>query len=155
MPIRPARAEDAEVLSDLAFRSKAHWGYADDFMEACRDELTYTPEQVASGDFHVLDSDGRIAGFYALTKISPDTAELEAMFVEPERIGEGCGRALMQDALSRAGSLEHIQRLVIQADPHAAEFYRRAGATLIGERPSDSIRGRTLPLFEIRIHKEH
>lgn len=31
--IRRARADEAGTLSELAFRSKAHWGYDDDFME--------------------------------------------------------------------------------------------------------------------------
>ena len=34
-------------------------------------------------------------------------------------------------------------------DPNAADFYESAGARLIGERPSDSIEGRMLPLYEI------
>jgi hypothetical protein len=33
--IRDARPDEAALLSDLAMRSKAHWGY---------DELTFTPD---------------------------------------------------------------------------------------------------------------
>ena len=146
--IRAATGEDAGILSDLAFRSKAHWGYDDAFMEACRAELTYAPEQLDAGGFWVLEDDGGIRGFYGLVKVSPDTLELEAMFVEPDAIGRGCGRALMAHALDefRASGLA---RLIIQADPNATEFYEAAGATLIGERPSDSVEGRRLPLYEI------
>ena len=149
MQIRRAEALEAPRLSELALRSKAHWGYSDDFMRACTDELTYTPEEVASGRFHVLEDDGELCGFYALVKISPTALELEAMFVEPEQIGRGYGRALMEHALAEARGTEHIERLVIQADPNASRFYEGAGGRLIGERPSDSIRGRMLPLYEI------
>ena len=38
--IRDASPGDCEALSALAFSSKAHWGYDDAFMAACRDELT-------------------------------------------------------------------------------------------------------------------
>jgi hypothetical protein len=37
--IRPAQADEVEALTALALRSKAHWGYDDAFMEACRAEL--------------------------------------------------------------------------------------------------------------------
>lgn len=149
MEIRPASAEDAARLSDLAFRAKAHWGYDDDFMARCRDELTYTPEQLDAGGFWVLEDGGQACGFYGLTKISPDAMELEAMFVEPRQIGRGYGRALMDHARARFAD-SGLARLVIQADPNAAAFYEAAGATLIGERPSDSVRGRMLPLYEIK-----
>lgn len=148
MHIRPATADDAGALSALAFHSKAHWGYSKAFMDACRDELTYPPEQLAAGGFQVAERDGAVIGFYGLVKISPDTLELEAMFVDPDSIGQGVGRALMAHALE-AFAASGLARLVIQADPHAAAFYERAGGVLIGERPSDSIEGRMLPLYEI------
>ncbi|MDZ7669738.1 MAG: GNAT family N-acetyltransferase [Gammaproteobacteria bacterium] len=153
MEIRAAETSEAERLSDLAQRSKAHWGYSDAFMEACRDELTYTPEQLAAGGFRVLEDDGEVRGFYALTKVSPDALELEAMFVEPEHIGRGYGRALMDHALAEFEATE-LSRLIIQADPNAAPFYEHAGALLIGERASASIEGRSLPLYEINLDRK-
>jgi GNAT superfamily N-acetyltransferase len=147
--IRPAKGDEAVLLGELALRSKAHWGYSEEFMDACTAELTYTPEEVAAGGFRVLEDDGDVRGFYALIKISPNTLELAAMFVDPGHIGRGYGRALMQHALAEARETDHIERLVIQADPNACGFYERAGARLIGERASDSIAGRVLPLYEI------
>lgn len=35
--MRDAAATDLALLSEIAFRSKAHWGYETVFMEACRD----------------------------------------------------------------------------------------------------------------------
>lgn len=148
MEIRPATADEAEALSALAFRAKAHWGYPDDFMAACRAELTYAPEEVRSGGFHVAEEDGRICGFYALAKVSPTAMELDALFVEPQQVGRGCGRALLEHAVN-ACRLAGAERLVIQADPNATGFYERHGAVRIGERPSDSVPGRQLPLYEI------
>ncbi len=34
--IRAARPGEADALSALCLRSKAHWGYDDDFLERCR-----------------------------------------------------------------------------------------------------------------------
>jgi hypothetical protein len=41
--IRRAQVDEAGLLSDLAFRSKAHWGYPPDWLELWRPELTVTP----------------------------------------------------------------------------------------------------------------
>ncbi len=44
--IRPARADEARELGEPAFRSKAHWGYGAAFMEACREDLAVTEDDV-------------------------------------------------------------------------------------------------------------
>ncbi len=41
--IRPVDASEAAIISELAMRSKAHWGYSPEFVEACRAELSHTP----------------------------------------------------------------------------------------------------------------
>jgi hypothetical protein len=41
--IRPLGIEELPALSALCFRSKAVWGYDNDFMEACRRELSIEP----------------------------------------------------------------------------------------------------------------
>lgn len=148
MNIRAAEPDEAELLSELARRSKAHWGYSEAFMESCREELSYTPEQLAAGGFWVLEDDDDVRAFYALSKISPDAMELDAMFVEPGHLGRGYGRALMEHARAEFDATG-LSRLVIQADPNAAPFYEHAGARQIGERASERIEGRTLPLYEI------
>jgi GNAT superfamily N-acetyltransferase len=117
-------------------------------MERCRGELTYTPEQIAAAGTWLAADGAQVLGFYALTKVSPDTLELDALFVEPGHIGTGIGRALMQHALAQFDA-SGLARLIIQADPNAAGFYEAAGARRIGESPSQSIEGRMLPLYEI------
>jgi hypothetical protein len=46
---RLARRAEAPLLSDLALRSKRHWGYDDDFMNRCRRQLMVDPDQIARG----------------------------------------------------------------------------------------------------------
>jgi hypothetical protein len=43
------------------------------------------------------------------------------------------------------------ERLTILADPNTAGFYERSGAVRIGDAPSDAVRGRRLPLYELRL----
>lgn len=143
---------DAGALSGLALRSKAHWGYSQEFIAACRAELTYAPERMCEPgtSFVVAEVAGTIVGFYALARLSPAEAELEALFVEPDHIRRGIGRRLMEDALQRARTMA-IRRIVIQGDPNAADFYRATGAVQVGTRESASIPGRILPLFAVSI----
>jgi len=76
--------------------------------------------------------------------------DLETLFVEPARIGTGVGRALIEHVKSEALA-RGAQVLLIQGDPHAAQFYRGAGAEHVGARPSESVPGRSLPLFAIEL----
>ena len=143
MHIRPARADEAPSLTELALRSKAHWGYDDDFMARCRDELTITPADVGRVD--VAELDGAVVGMVRL-----EGAAVEDLFVEPSVIGTGVGRALFRHVVRRAAA-EGVEVLTIDADPHAEGFYRSMGATRVGEAPSGSIPGRLLPRLEVAV----
>ena len=148
--VRSARASEAKALSELAFRSKAHWGYSDAFMQSCRNELTYTPQQIESErfSFAVADANGSTVGFYALEQLSPDEVELEALFVEPHCIGKGYGRTLVAHAKDQAAKMG-ARSLLIQGDPNAERFYKAVDGVPVGTRESGSVRGRYLPLFKI------
>ncbi len=112
--------------------------------------MTYAESQIESAryEFYVCESEGKITGFYALELLGPDNAELEALFVDPEMIGRGFGRTLIEHAKTRAIILG-IRRIIIQGDPNAQAFYEAAGGVRDGQRESGSIPGRILPIFRI------
>lgn len=146
--IRKAAPEEASLLSALAFRSKAYWGYDAAFMEACREDLTLSREKVLEHPTYFLEADGDILGFYNLEHISGEEVELGYLFVEPNAIRNGYGGKLVQHARKTAKRLGY-KFITIQGDPNAGGFYENCGATLVGNRPSTSIAGRELPLFRI------
>ena len=150
--IREAVADDAACLSLLAIRSKAHWGYSAEFMDACVDELSVSPGHIENCDFHyvVAEVHEQVAGFYALEGLSGDEIELGALFVDPDHIGTGVGKTLVETAKLHAVNLG-AHKLNIQGDPNAEKFYRAAGAELTGSKASDSIPGRFLPTFQISL----
>ncbi len=150
--IKSVTATDAQSISEIAFRSKASWGYSDDFMRACRNELTYRASTIESSDFEfwAYRDKEEILGFYALEFGAADFAELEALFVDPEHFGTGIGRALMAHATNRVQA-RRVLRILIQSDPYADAFYSALGAIRVGQRESESIAGRFLPLLEISI----
>lgn len=150
--IRAATVDDVATLSALAFRSKAHWGYSLEFMAACKAELTYSAEMISAPQYHfyVCEDGDDVVAFYALEVIASDQAELEALFVEPDRIGTGVGKLMMDHCKSVAVRLG-VSTLTIQGDPNAEAFFIAAGANAAGYRESSSIAGRQLPVFRIEL----
>lgn len=149
--IRPARAAEAGTLTDLALRSKAHWGYDAQFLEACRDELTVAANEVTRRRAMVADRDGHILGFTTLEG-EPPTGVLGMMFVDPQAIGQGIGRLLFEHTIATGRDLGFTQ-LTIDADPNAEPFYRAMGAVRIGNVPSGSIADRVLPQMIVTIQR--
>ena len=151
--IRRARPDEAETISDLAVRSKGHWGYDPAFLEACRDDLALTPEEVAASPVYVLENEHGIAGFYSLHVHDGGLAELDDLFVAPEAIGTGAGRRLWQHATATAFALGCTE-MDIQSDPHAEGFYRAMGAHRVGDLESTVTPGRMLPLLRYALSRE-
>ena len=144
MHLRTPSPDEAELLTELCLRSKAVWGYDADFMQACRAELTIGPADLAQNTFRVATIDGEIVGVAQIAVTDGDDAELAKLFVAPGTIGTGVGKILFiwaADEARRRGA----KWLWIEADPDAAAFYRRMGATDAGSVPSGSIPGRFLP----------
>ena len=149
LKIRQGIPQDAPTLSDLAFRSKAHWGYDKKFMEDCREELTYRASNFPAIYFGVLE-DPMILGFYALDIHTNKQFELTALFVEPDYISHGYGKALLNHAKIQA-KVFGAKEMIVQSDPFAEKFYQSMGGINIGERESDSIPGRILPLLKFEL----
>lgn len=147
--IRPALPGEAAALSALAVRSKAHWGYDEAFLDACRDELATTADECDGIHVQVAERDGAPIGYYKLAG-QPPVGELADLFIDPPAIGSGAGARLLRHAIELGRSLSlHI--LTIDADPNAEAFYRRAGAVRVGSVASGSIPDRELPRLELRL----
>ncbi|MGH7540908.1 MAG: GNAT family N-acetyltransferase [Gemmatimonadota bacterium] len=133
-------------------RSKAVWGYDADFLADCRGELTVSPESIAAGRVWVREAGGRAVGFYTLSDpvsgggAGPEgpRAELLHLFIEPEAIGHGHGRALLAHAAERARALG-CRWMRVESDPDAEGFYVRHGGRRVGWAASPVRPGRRLP----------
>lgn len=150
MEIVRAEAGDAGVLTRISFAAKRHWGYPQRWIEGWREALTITPEFVRGNEVHVAVVDGEPAGFYALVGKGAEV-EVEHLWVLPERIGTGVGRAFFDHAMRRAAALG-AGSVRIEADPNAEGFYRRMGARRAGENVYEiEGRERVLPLLIVEI----
>jgi len=147
LTIRPARVEEADLLTDLGLRAKAVWGYNAGFLARCRAAMTVKAANIAARPHAVAELNGRIAGFYGFEP-EPDGVGLDYLFVEPDLIGRGVGRALWAHAVATARRLGH-RALIVVSDPNAEGFYLRMGCRRIGTRPSELEDGRQLPLLRL------
>jgi GNAT superfamily N-acetyltransferase len=150
--IRPACADEAEALSELAIRSKGHWGYDAAFLEACRAELTLAADDLTDSPAFVCDGPNGPVGFYCLDVRDAGDCELDALFVDPDFIGLGVGKRLWEHAVGQAAALG-CSEMTIQSDPFAERFYRAMGAERVGEMESLSVPGRMLPLLRYAIRR--
>jgi GNAT superfamily N-acetyltransferase len=146
--IRPALREEAATLTQIALDAKRHWGYPEYWIKHWESDLTISPDFIRDNHVYVAEKDGEIRGFYALC-VSGNKAELEHMWVTPGSIGTGIGKELFLDAMNRAATLE-VREIEISADPNAAGFYERMGASQIGEDDA-SIDGQVRKLPRLRI----
>lgn len=148
MVIRPATGDDADALTDLAHRAKAHWGYPASWMREWDPQLTIIPGYLDMHDVWVAEHDGAILGMCALEDRGTRWS-LEHVWVEPTAHGGGIGRALVTRALDEARR-RHPGIVELLADPFASGFYERLGARHAGDvsAPMPGARGRTLPRYE-------
>lgn len=150
--IRAANAGEAAVLTALCLRSKAHWGYDDIFMRLSAPSLTISPELIAAGRvLTAVAPDGTIAAMASLAPLEGGVWDLLHMFVDPDFIGRGAGRALFAAVCDMARA-QGGGTLSIQADPHAEAFYLRMGAIRDGHAPSEAIPGRMLPMLRLALN---
>ncbi len=132
-------------------RSKAYWGYDAAFLEACRKELTITPDHINS-HLIIADAGEVLAGVAQVAQLGPD-ADLLLFFVDPPFIGQGIGKLLFDWSVQASNQIG-ARNLMIDADPGAEGFYLNMGARRTGERASSSIPGRMLPLLEYALKRK-
>jgi GNAT superfamily N-acetyltransferase len=149
LQLRPARPDEAELLTDLCLRSKAVWGYDEAFMRACRAELTLSAADLAAPSLQVAVDGSEVAGLVQVV-VEGDRADLAKLFIAPSMLRAGVGRQLFDWAVNTARE-RGARWLWIEADPDAAAFYRRMGAVDDGVAPSGSIPGRFLPRLKLAL----
>jgi ribosomal protein S18 acetylase RimI-like enzyme len=131
MRIRDSLPGEADALDALRRRATDVWA-------TYREELARFPEALAvprdwvdEGRIRVaVDDDDRPIGFAVAL-----ADQLDGLFVDPETMQRGIGRALVEDAS------EHARRdgfgvLCVTANENAVAFYERVGFVKVGTGPT-------------------
>jgi N-acetylglutamate synthase-like GNAT family acetyltransferase len=146
--IRRAVAGDAETLTEISHAAKRHWGYPENWIEHWKDDLTISGEFIAANEVYMAVDGEQILGCCALV-VTEGKADLEHLWIRPEQMGAGVGRALFVHAMERAAQL-HSKTVNILSDPNAAGFYEHMGATPAGSLEYE-LEGKTrvLPRYSV------
>jgi predicted N-acetyltransferase YhbS len=108
-----------------------------------RTDAEQVAELIAAGEIAVARDDERTIGSVRVTRLSPDTAELGMLSVDPEAFGTGAGRALLSFAERHHGTpFMQLELLVPRGAPHPQkvrlhEWYSRLGYEWISQRDFD------------------
>ena len=140
--------EEAPLVNELTGRTALYWGDEPEFLDWEPESITVYPEVIATWPVYVLEEAGRVLGYYSLTG-QPPTMVLDKLFVEPDRIGTGCGKRLWRHAVATARAMG-ATAITLDADPNAAPFYRAMGAVWQREVPT-SRPGWALQVFHFPI----
>ncbi len=151
-----AQPDMAPTLTEVAIAAKSYWNYPAHWIEQWREVLTIQLDYVRDNDVYAaVDHAECIVGWYAVVGTGAALV-LDNLWVRPDQIGTGVGRALFEHAVAHAGA-RGADTLELEADPHAAGFYERMSMQRIGQvnAPMDGLE-RHLPIFVMNLqHKEH
>ncbi len=158
MDIVRATPDLAGALTEISLAAKRYWKYPESWIEAWTPQLTIPPEYVAACPTYVAIEQGAPVGFYALVlwpaAAGQLRAQLDHLWLRPDWIGHGLGRALFEHAVATARQLGSAH-LFFEAEPNAEPFYSHMGARRTGERIGE-IEGqpRVLPLMELDLRSD-
>lgn len=131
--ISRALPEEAPALTRIAHSAKRSWGYPADWIRAWQAELTLDRAYVTREAVYCIREDGAPVGFYALIPgRRPEEWELDHVWVAPDAMGRGYGRALVAHAMRQAAT-RGATEVRLLSDPNAEQFYQRLGAKRVGQ----------------------
>lgn len=131
---RRAEASEAGAIRDLIVRSMGHWEHAPAYLQAARELMSLSAEDLQRDEAWVAMVRGSAVGFYRLSRAGDD-AEIEEFHLEPAWIGRGIGRAMFEHAVPQGRSLG-ARCLTWTTETNALGFYLHMGGEVTGMEPS-------------------
>lgn len=151
--IRAAIPEEAEALSELAWRSKEYDGCTLNMMHCFKDFLTLTHDFLENNPSYVIEDaeNGNILGFYSLEPDKPSKLRMRHCWVVPECAGTETSQILFLHACEIAETIG-AEKIVILSDPYSEAFYLHMGAERVGFK--NVVCGgaeQSMPLLEMKL----
>lgn len=132
MTVRTAHPEDAAALLALHRRASYIWEEDREQLDAHPEVFGADRDALAAGQVRVAVGEGeRIIGFATVRPGADRQCELEDLFVEPDEMRRGIGRALVEDAADRSAAAG-CEVMWVTGAPRTREFYERLEFRLTG-----------------------
>lgn len=147
--LRPARPEDQPLLVEIVWATVMA-SDSDREQLLAQPELVEVPVEHLTGETSVVALiEGTPAGFATVLPRPDGGAELDALFVLPDRQRLGLGRALVDEAVRLAGAMG-ASALHVVANEDADAFYRAVGFVPTGTAATAL---KPAPTMELRIKR--
>ncbi len=153
--IVPAEICDCKMLTEIAFKSKKHWNYPEEYYKIWEDELTITEGYILKNIVFKAGVNLNTIGFYSIVHNEEGFYSgnvfvqagywLEHIFIHPDYLRKGIGTILLKHAISYCIEKD-IHKLLVFSDPNAKGFYEKNGAVFLCNSNS-SIPNRNVPVF--------
>jgi len=124
--IRPATLADHAVLADIHWRTSIAVPEDRDHLIANASLVELPADHIEADCVFAAVMGAAAVGFGTVLPRADGDADIDAVFVEPDRWGEGIGRLLVAEAERRALNFR-AARLHVIANRHALGFYRKLG----------------------------
>ncbi len=150
LEILHAAGLNVEQINAVIEAAKRSWNYDEGYLEAAIPLLRIDEGYLSNPACFEAHLDRRVVGFAAVEKRDPILAVLEHLWDLPSVQRLGIGRTLFETC-SEAARQAGCRVMQIVSDPPAEGFYRKLGAKLIGERPSQIRGGPAFPVLEAEL----
>jgi ribosomal protein S18 acetylase RimI-like enzyme len=144
--IELAKKTDHLVLSEIARKSKAKWGYPEEWLDLWNDVLQISADHISRYPTYKLLVNGGIIGFCSL-EIDQSSIEVLHLWVLPKHGRRGYGSDLLSFCLSHHLT-DNIRIVKVESDPNAVPFYEKFGFKTLRQIDSTP-KGRKLPYMEV------
>ncbi|MDN3643334.1 GNAT family N-acetyltransferase [Lutimonas halocynthiae] len=145
MKFRPAEIKDIEALNHISLASKRYWNYPEEWIRRWKDDLRISELDLIDLEIRVVTIDDQIKGFCAIRE-ADSYYEVEHLWLRPDTIGKGLGKALLLASLESAVNKD--LPILVEADPNAEVFYKKQGFVTYDKKESFP-KGRYLPLMKM------
>ncbi|MCM2580180.1 GNAT family N-acetyltransferase [Streptomyces meridianus] len=157
--IRPMTENDIEAVSTVRVRGW-QFAYAGLMPQPHLDAMSVAEDAARRREFFgrgrgvnlVAELDGRVVGWASFGPCrdedsGPGDGELYALYVHPDQLSTGTGRALMERVLEEAPRLGHsaLRLWVLEENARARRFYERAGFAPDGVEEPYEVDGTPVP----------
>lgn len=157
--IRPAKPQEANILTLLARYSNGGWRYPEEYHEKWDRKLEVPPSEFTQNMVCVSAQGDEIIGYYSIVHIHSDYRIrnrymnkgywLKILFVLPEYIRKGFGTTLLEHAKILCRENDG-KELYVFVKPNLKGFYDKMGGQLIRQSPTEYL-GNTIPVYLLPI----
>ncbi|MDA3898249.1 MAG: GNAT family N-acetyltransferase [Desulfobacteraceae bacterium] len=145
-----ALPSEADVLQEIARKSKMYWGYDDEYMKKWKHDQLLTPSFISHNPVFALKDGEDIVGFFAFD-LNFNPIDLKHFWIDPKFTRAGVGKALFSHVFEFLVSIEFTE-FQVTVEPNATGFYTKMGGKVIGEISRPELE-QTYPVMLIQIRK--